>query len=105
MAFANGPMGTVTMYKCETCGAPTRPNVDGDIRYDAMKPLRTIERLETENRKLRDVLEWSENNCKGECKGKFAAALEVRGFPVIKVLGHVVNHMEHKDGAIILTVS
>lgn len=27
------------------------------------------------------------------------------GFPVIKVLGHVVNHMEHKDGAIILKIS
>lgn len=21
------------MYKCDRCGAPTRPNVDGDIRY------------------------------------------------------------------------
>lgn len=64
------------MYKCETCGAPTRPNVDGDIRYDAMKPLRTIERLELENRHLRDVLEWCENNCPSECKGKAALALK-----------------------------
>ena len=41
------------LYKCDYCGAPTRPNVDGDIRYDAMKPLRTIERLENENKELR----------------------------------------------------
>ena len=41
------------MYKCEACGAPTRPNVDGDIRYDTTKPLRTIERLENENKELR----------------------------------------------------
>jgi len=30
---------------------------------------------------------------------------EHQGFPVIKVLGHIVNHMAWKDGAIILTVS
>lgn len=27
-----------------------------------------------------------------------------KGFPVIKVLGHIVNHLEWKDGAIIVTV-
>ena len=26
------------------------------------------------------------------------------GFPVIKVVGHIVNHMERKDGAIIIEV-
>lgn len=26
------------------------------------------------------------------------------GFPVIKVVGHIVNHMERRDGAIILEV-
>lgn len=38
-------------------------------------------------------------------KDEFATVLEMRGFPVIKVHGHVVNHMEWKDHAIILTVT
>lgn len=36
-----------------------------------------IERMQTENRKLRDVLTWSEQNCPNECKGPMGRALEV----------------------------
>ena len=39
-----------------------------------------IERLRTENRKLRDVLIWSEQNCPNECKGPMGKVLiETKG--------------------------
>ena len=39
------------MYKCSKCGAPTRPNVDGDIRYEPAEDP-AISRLRFDNARL-----------------------------------------------------
>ena len=41
----------------------------------ATLPLDIFELSIRELERLRDVLEWSENNCTGQCKGKIAKAL------------------------------